>query len=282
MEYVIFGDEKYSDNHPGEKADVVKSLKYATYFCIDQFNYSKNDKNNKDDEKLAFLKGRHVPNLPNSVSDDINYTDSGSHHRYYTHRGWNHQYTKEQLTKSHWNTRKQLLINTVKKEFDPGFFNSVLSVFGNDKALAVTEHFDSKCEKFAELLYYIHILGDHIYDYEKLKKSGSTDDQPYTVKDMIIYIGGSRDDATVIHDLKECIDTLFSDNDRARLMKEKLDRIEKEIDKIRYEEGRIGGLNTVGRYKKYAKFAQDILDVLHKYIPDLLKNEAFFSRVFTD
>ena len=278
MEYVVFGDEDYSKNHPGKIADIVTSLHYATYFCIDQYNYNKQAAS--DDQKLAFLKDRNVSGLPKNVVDYINYNAFGEKHRLYTHRGWSYSYSSTELQKSHWETRKEILIATVKKEFDPGLANNVLSFFGNDGAQSVTENFDSKCKRFAELLYYIHLVGDHIYDHEELEKSGLKEDQPYSVKDLIIYLGGTRDDATIIHDLKVCLNSLFSDQKDVNSLIKELDRIEKEIDTVRYVEGKVGGLNTVGRYMKYSSYAQDVLEALHEYVPDLLRNEAFFARVF--
>ena len=278
MEYVLFGDEEYSKNNPGKKADIITALHYATYFCIDQFNYNKQAA--EDDKKLSYLRDeRKVPGLPKSVETEINFNVFGEKHRFYTHRGWNYNYNQAELQKSHWETRKELLIATVKKEFDPGLVNNVLSFFGNDDAELVTENYEKKCEYFAELLYYIHILGDHIYDHAELEKSGRKEDQPYIVKDLIISIGGSQDSATIIHELKECLQSLFGKK-QVKTLLSALDGIEKEIDNVRYVEGKEGGLNTVGRYLAYSSYAQRILDTLHDYIPDLLKNEAFFSRVF--
>lgn len=280
MEYAIFGDEEYSKNNSGEIADVVTSLHYATYFCIDQFNYKKQAV--EDDRKLAFLKNdRKVPDLPQNVVDEINYNAFGEKHRLYTHRGWNFGYTDAELKKSHWEVRKKILISTVEKEFDPGIINDALSFFGFDDAEKQTENFDSKCENFAELLYYIHLLGDHIYDHEELEHSGLGDEHPYYIKDLIIYLGGTRDNATIIHDLKECLHSLFSDQKKkVKPLIKKLDDIEKKIDDVRYVEGKEGGLNTVGRYMKYTSYAQEVLDALHDYLPQLLKNEIFFSSVF--
>lgn len=279
MEYVIFGDEEYSKNNPGERADVVTSLHYATYFCVDQFNYNKQAV--EDDRKLAFLRNdRKVPGLPQNVENELNYTAFGEKHRIYTHRGWDHSYSPTELEKSHWETRKKLLIATVKKEFDPGIVNNVLSFFGNNDAEVLTDNYDAKCEEFAALLYYIHLLGDYIYDNEELKKSGSKEDQPYMVKDLIIALGGTRNNETIIHDLKECLQSLFGKKKSKALIAE-LDRIETKIDYVLYEESKVGGLNTVGRYLEYSSYGQEVLDTLHDYIPELLREEAFFSRVFS-
>ena len=279
-EYAIFGDKHYSQRYPDEKNNPVMSLHCATYLCVDQFNYNAHP--DEDDERLAILQRRNIPGLPKSVENDLNYTAFGEKHRTYTHRGWNYSYSDTELKKSHWELRKKLLIATVKKEFDPGIVNDFLSFLGNDNAESLTKNFDKKCEYFAELLYYCHILGDHLYDNKELKdKSGGNLDRPYYVKDLIIYIGGTRDNATIIHDLKECVQSLFGKKKAQSLISE-LDRIEKNIDYVRYEEGKDGGLNTVGRYIEYSSYAQSVLDALHDNLPGLLNDEPFFTRVFTN
>lgn len=276
-EYAIFGDREYSKKHSNYE-DVIMSFHCAAYLCVDQFNYSAHSA--EDDERLATLQGRKIPDLPKSVEAELNYNAFGEKHRLYTHRGWNYSYSQAELEKSHWELRKNILISTVKKEFDPGIANHVLSFFGNDDAEALTENFDKKCEYFAELLYYCHILGDHIYDNKEMKdKNGSNPERPYYIKDLIISIGGTRENTTIIHDLKECLQSLFGKK-KAQSLISKLDTIEENIDYVRYIEGKDGGLNTVGRYIKYSSYAQEVLDALHDYVPDLLKDEAFFSRVF--
>lgn len=278
MEYVLFGDENYSKQLPenSKAKDKIISLQAATYLCIDQFNYNRQP--DSDDEKLRILKRRRIPGLPENVKDGINFNDS-SHHRFYTHRGWNHKYTVPELEKSHWIQRKDLLISTVRKEMDPGPVNSFLSFLGNENARSITNNFESKCEALAELIYYIHLLGDHNYDYENEKKKAALETTTYKIEDIIIYIGGAdKTEETIVNDLNACLKTLFSDQpaELGRL-KTEINEIDMDIYKIRKSDG---GINTVGKYLEYAATAEKLLEILHKFIPGLLRQEAFFYEAF--
>ena len=89
---------------------------------------------------------------------DLN-TDNGSSitantHRKYTHLGWNYKY--QNPDEEFWPKRKQLLIDTV-----------YWVLFNRDTILAEIPirwdyKSDEQCEAFCAVVYYIHILGDHI------------------------------------------------------------------------------------------------------------------------
>ena len=71
-----------------KKDDRVKILEDASYLAIDQFN-------GQGQDKLDFLREeKHIDNMPSDISEiDFNYN---SQHRSYTHRGWDHTYTKSE------------------------------------------------------------------------------------------------------------------------------------------------------------------------------------------
>ena len=105
-------------------------------------------------KNFEFLQTRDIPNFPKSM-EEFNFWDSPARHRYYTHRGWN----LGDEDKAHWSVRQQLLLNTIDKELFStenviaGFFSDVFQRDNYEK---------KQRESFAILLYYVHILGDHL------------------------------------------------------------------------------------------------------------------------
>lgn len=56
-----------------------------------------------------------------------------------------------------------------------------------------------------------------------------------------------------------------------------IEKIEKKAKPIQQSNGRV---NTDEEFAEYHKYAEDLLDLLKKHMPVLLKNEDFFKNVF--
>lgn len=254
LEEVIFGGNRLND-----KADeIIDLLNTASYLAIDFFNTS-----NKGENCIKKLNDNKVKYLPEI--NDIYYS-SNPYHRQYTHRGWNHIYEDD---KGNWKSRKIILQSTVNK-----LFNFKLSKDQLDR--------ENQCNAFSALIYYVHIVGDHIHDYEcsqyyepRIQIPLSNVYEPYKAGQ------GSQDnnDSNVIYDLTKWLKILFK-NQKGKHQYinviQKLNSIYYELEKIRKQEG---GLNTKDRRNAYEKYSEDIMEVLKLYVPLLLKDEEFYRSV---
>ena len=131
---VLFKHFKEIDNDKSVQ-DEIKAIECACYLTIDQFNES-------GQKALDTLNDYGVKGIPKNISG-IKISASPNTHRSYTHRGWDYPYSGVQGEQ--WPNRQAVMVNTVGTIFD---FN------GDTK----------KQESFCKLLYYIHILGDHMDD----------------------------------------------------------------------------------------------------------------------
>nr|WP_296464787.1 DNA/RNA non-specific endonuclease [uncultured Acetatifactor sp.] len=131
---ILFGDSAL--NYASD--DSVKMLLDALYLCSEQSDGLGQD-------KLDFLKSKKVNKIPSLSSLNIksNYLLECSHN------SWE---SESATTKKAQSVRKKLLQRTVNKVFDFGLFNNW---FGSNSG---------KCNSFAALLYYLHILSDYIAD----------------------------------------------------------------------------------------------------------------------
>lgn len=255
LEYVLFGDRFYKNSHPNEKT-VIQALEDASYLCIDQFSGRGND-------KLTRLKNEKIPDIIKDISE-INYDAFGGvegsrGHRYYTHRGWDISYPE----KAHWEARRAILVNTVKKELFP----SLLGLFS---FLRNNKHLEAQCNSFCKLIYYVHILGDHL----EAKNPNALAD--------IVPLSRSHDTSEpgIILKIKECCKDLFASQVNTRIYSSfvnQLDTLKTESEIYYYSPG---GVNTDEKFSNYHKCAEDLLECLAQFVPNLLKNESFFKEVF--
>ena len=221
-----FKDDIWTNVDLKEKVLIIES---ASYLTIDQFN----DYGQKDLEKLRKYG---IKGLPKSINE-IKFNASGTTHRSHTHRGWDYNYFG--VTKDLWPVRKQILINTVGEVFD----------FKGDSL---------KQESFCKLIYYVHILCDHM------------DDTSYKVTNGLkIDVGGRVDQYDIIHELMTTFETLFKDQKNTH----KYRRIGK---LVRSE----GGINSDDKFSEFKDHTTNLFDVLTMYLPEMLKEEEFFSAVF--
>ena len=131
---ILFGDSALGKSSD----DNVKMLMNALYLCSEQ-------KNDFGQEKIDFLKGKKVPGIPRlknlRIEEDFLFDCS--------HNSWEHEFT---ASKKNQDNRRKVLQNTVNKVFD---FGTINNWFGSESG---------KCNSFAALLYYSHILADYLAD----------------------------------------------------------------------------------------------------------------------
>ena len=146
--------------------------------------------------------------------------------------------------KTLWPVRQDILRNTVSAVFH---FN------GNEK----------QKEAFCELLYHIHILGDH------------EDDASYQISNGLkIDIGGRHDKEDIIHKLLDLLPNLFADQTHThkyRALTTNLRSINSKLDKL---------VNTDEKFAERQVLVGDVIEILSLYLPEMLKKEPFFNDVF--
>ena len=248
MSYVLFGDEDWKD--PKSK---IELLEKASYLALDQFN----DKafRNKGERFLQELKDKKVRDLPADISEiDFN---SNYDHRRYTHMGWNHNYENDD---ANWEVRKTILCSTTNKVFNFG-----LSELGN--------RFGEKCDSFSALVYYIHVLGDHLDSASKKVEVDKETMIPFATKKA------TEESPDLFYELKNtCFERLFLDQMDSDLYQEfirKFEKLEKAARRLQRH-----GVQTEEQQEKWANNMDDLLVLLEKYIPKLLKEETFFQKEF--
>ena len=236
---ILFRKYEYACNDSAVQ-DELSVLTSACYLTVDQFN-------NYGQTYLKELIDYGVKNLPSQVSE-IGFSASGRNHRNFTHRGWNFDYGGEMKTK--WPIRQDILRNTVGTVFN---FN------GNEK----------QKEAFCELLYYIHILGDH------------EDDTSYKVSNGLkIDVGGRHDKEDIIHRLLDLLPVLFPDQTNThkyRALTTNLRSINSKLDKL---VNSVGGINNEEKFAQKQELVKKLIEVMSLYLPEMLKKEMFFNQVF--
>lgn len=236
---ILFRKFEYASKEAAVQ-DEISVLTDACYLTIDQFN-------GQGQAFLDELIAYGVKDIPQDVSE-INYKAGGHDHRSKTHRGW--EVITDNEMKTIWPKRQSILRNTVGTVFD---FN------GNDK----------KKEAFCELLYYIHILGDH------------QSDESYKINNGLkIGVGGRRDKENIIHKLLDSFKVLFRDQVytyKYRALTTNLRNINSELDKLVNSQG---GVDTEEEFEEYQKLVNKVIEILSLYLPEMLKDENFFNEVF--
>lgn len=273
LEYVLFGNRYYKDTHPVH-AKIIQAIEDATYLAIDQFN-------GQGTQELDRLRNEGIPDLPSSIAE-INFSANYSH-RFFTHRGWNVNYD----VKSHWEERRKILNNTVNKEL----FSSVSTPLDwfpwLQEAIYGKNAYEQQCENFCILVYYVHILGDHIEAGEE-KSIGGGATRTKTLKEKtagLAYVAPlanthDRDNPGIIPDLIKCFTVLFKSQSESymyRNLMQDLQELRERSERVYYS---TGGVNTEEKFEEYNACAKDLLEVLAQYVPEMLKKEEFFKNTF--
>lgn len=250
LKKVLFGDEyKYLSK---DQNTAFNAIAHAAAFTIDQFSSSKTQEDgtykkllNELDElgiKAKITKFRKV---------DLNFevdknNISATTHRKYTHLGWDYEnYPNQEF----WLLRKQMLIDTV---------NWVL--FNRDAKFSWIKPLykpSKQCEAFSAVIYYVHILGDHV--------AGDTPRKLENLEPLL----------SIIIELKEQLGIVFASQKNSRKYKALEDELSAFIIKVQRNYNLYGVECKIN--KKYAK---DLLERLAEHIPKLLQEEEFFRKYF--
>ena len=247
LELVLFGDELFSQSQPADIKAAIQSLKHASYLALDQYNGG-------GQTQLDYLHSVKVSGIPRYIAD-FNFSGNSTH-RSYTHRGWNFSYV---IDKANWQVRKDLLIASSNKILDFGLLSNRL--LGYDK----------RSESFAALLYYVHVLGDHLADKELNSR-----------EELRIPFAGhlGRDKYDIIQELLPHFDVLFEQQKNGFQYSAFVNELKSINERVSALESSEGGINTQEKFVQRQEYAQKLLEVLGDYVPNLLKKEDYFSRVF--
>lgn len=252
LEEVLFGRDGYISTLSEEGQKALTALEYASYLAVDQFN-------GKGTEELNYLRNTYkVPGLPKNI-DSFNFSGN-QFHRSYTHRGWTHDY---ELDKANWPERKNILLATTEKVFDFSLFSGkiLLHDFGYSK----------KCNSFAALVYYIHMIGDHE------ARTG------YKVTDVMIPLAQAHVSATnpdIFSEMKYHLEIIFADQKDTHKYKALMQELDALAGDARALAATTGGINTDEKFAVFHDQVRKLLTLLQDYVPNMLKEEAFFISVF--
>ena len=271
LKYALFGlQEKVLS---GNEKRIFNAISNAAALAIDQFstNDSQAWKEGTYNELQNDLQKLGLPALADSF-DNLNLNSriaadgkniTANTHRKYTHLGWNYRnYPNEDF----WVKRKQVLLHTVNWMLfnDKALFSRVLWL--SDAIYSPSE----QCEAFCAMVYYIHILGDHI--------EGNVPEKLTDLEPLIQYTSLST--PGIIAELKEQLAIVFIAQKGswtyAAMMEELSDL------KIKAEQncGMWGAVDTIEKCAINQEYANELLQILSAYLPNLLKNEPFFYNHF--
>ena len=242
-EEIIFGNPSYKSSKPDSIELAIDQLEDAVLICIDQFNGHYVD-------KLADLNRYRIPGLPVDISA-IDFP-AGPNHRVYTHRGWNHKYTKYELEHGHADVRKEMLMSVV------------CYVFGFDDTLPATERSGTVSDAMCCLLYNTHLLGDRYHS-----------DTYYGANSTLLL---AEDSESIIHDTLELMPILFNEQRRSSEYATLERQLRKFSDRIIRERRNVATNDELLAIDK--KYTPEIKDLLKTYIPGLLQQQSWFSAVF--
>lgn len=242
-EYILFGNQAYKSYKGDKIRNQVELIEDALYLCIDQYNHH-------GTAELENLHQANIEDIPERITE-IDFSSNNTH-RSYTHRGWNHVYTQNELSFGHADTRKKLLVNVVKHVF------------------SLEEKYSGKADKLSDamacLLYNTHILGDR---YHSEKYYGAA---------VMLLLADDSNGESVINDLIDCFQVLFQDAKTDPKFEQLISRLRlmsSEIIKARREKETNEGLMEIDR-----EYSKKIKNLLAEYVPLLLQNEDWFTDVF--
>ena len=262
-EEILFG--KSNPVFDSKKTDAKKCLESAVYLCLDQSR-----SNGADD--LSILKDYGVDAVPELEQIALTGIFYGSHDKY-THMGWHYDYSDTNIStlgepwEKRWKLRKKLLLNSVNKVFGFGPISSFrINVLGHAEG--------TKADAFAELLYYVHILGDYEDKIADNIKKGK-----YKMDLLAIPFAtrqASKQNRDLFFDLQESIEKLFDNSKDPNSFKSLSDKLDNIAQAARSRP-------TVSSKTGAENFRKDVMKTrraLKKYVPPLLAQEEFFSQVF--
>lgn len=245
LKSVLIGSKSTFDNK--NALGSLQLLQDASQLAIDS---------NQQQATLDKLRNE-VKGLPKSVAEFNGKGTGGKTHRNYTHKGWDYDYGNNDL--AHWkDMRKDILLKTVNDVFDFGLLSGMPFC-----------DYDEKCNSFAALVYYVHIIVDH-----------TSNQRFYKEYEEIPLIKGKYDSFGIIEELEKHCGILFSDikdtKEYNRLMLDLKER-KRAIRKVYLSRN---DLFNEENYEIYHGEANRLMEDLKSDIPKLLEKEKFFSEVF--
>lgn len=244
---VLFG------NTAVQNKDVLNAINDASELAIDQHN---NDSQDILDELRSDYRVRGIPKNVSKFN-----VGHGNLHRNYTHKGWTYTYVDKKagiVDEAHWSdVRKKILLKTVNQKFNFGILSGI---FGK---------YDKQCDAFCALIYYVHVIGDHI--------SNTTYHSNYEEIPLVKGYGKYG----IIEELLKYSPILFehqvNDNPTYDSYITALKDLQSKIDDIYYYPD---DLDDPEIYSQYHDSAKQLMDCLEDYVPLLIKKEPFFRKVF--
>ena len=256
-----------------DKEEKFQAIGDAVSICIDQFSSNETQRNKEKlfldlKERIGFSFSFDDIELQKvgQTRDGKELNVSAKTHRRYTHRGWDF---KDYPLQDLWEKRKKILTATVNKvvfEKSPGFLSKIPWIEG---VVYSEEACNEEAEAFCKLVYCIHILGD----YEEATSYSSEFQQ-------LIPLVRHEDPYTpaLIDDLEDIFQVLFiSQSWSLPLVIEEFETIKARAEKILFVQG---GIRTNEQFAAYKECSNDIIKLLHDYLPSMLKKTDFFYNAF--
>ena len=265
-----------------KKSVITRGLEGAVYLCADQMKMDGED-------DLARLKKQNIPNLPQlediALTSDYMELAGGffGYHDAMTHMGWHFDYSDPEALKGsaaeahvrygygkkwpgRWRLRKKLLVNSVAHLLDFGFI---------DRARAVAGWADGTiCDAFAELLYYIHLLGDYQDKIQDNLKKGKYEmgllALPFAVKEP------DEDNRDFFWDLEEAVTIIFDNNETHEECDQVLFELRKRATMAR-SSATVASKTSAETFRRHVLMTRRMLK---QHIPGMLAKTPFFSNVF--
>lgn len=271
LKLVLFGsrDKLLS----GDEKEAFRAIANAAALTIDQFsaNATKRSKEKEYNDLQSELQMMGLPELPvdfDSIDLNCKVTKDGKNitantHRKYTHLGWNYnKYPDAEF----WKRRKQILLHTVNWTL----FNSNAAFswlpWVSDALYSPSE----QCEAFCALVYYIHILGDHI--------GGDKPEKMTNIEPLIQYTNMTT--PGIIAELKEQLQIVFFSQITSWTYAGLIQELTSLEIKAEQNCATWGAVDTEEKCKKNQEYAKELLEILSRSVPNLLKNEPFFADHF--
>ena len=264
LKLALFGNADYVLR--GEKRAAFKAIADAAALCIDQFSANESMQSKKGE--FEDLSDR--VHLSMSFADiDLNKNIAGENitpktHRQYSHQGWS---SAKYPNKEFWDVRKKILLEAAQQNL---FDDSIPFLPWVSDIISSLTGPNEQCDAFCALVYYVHILGDHL--------EGDRPDKLEALEPLAQY--ESLSSPGIIPELQEYLQVLFADQKMTRTfmsLMQDLDTLGRKAEKVYYSPG---GINTEEKCATNMKNAEELLKLLGAYVPELLKNEDFFTQIF--
>ena len=253
LESVLF--ERGYSKHLSKRKEYITAIEEASYLTIDQYG-------GRGEDTYKSLKKKKMGGLPFKF-DTIDYREdlfgngtkiNPNTHRLFTHQGWDIDYGNSKVNKF-WKVRKNILLGTVNSVFDFGIFSSITG-------------YSDKCNSIAGIIYYVHILGDYAEADKKDKIQ------------QLAALAGRSDECNMIPALREYFKNLFENQQSSQSYKDLMNGLDDIEDRAASIYRSTGSINTDEKFQEYHECASDLLELLQKHVPGLLKKEEFFKKVF--